>query len=493
MWIIQAALAFLEWCGWVALAVFSLHQLWLVALCLRRRRAPEPGGPCRTWPVVTVQLPVFNERYVVGRILEAAARLDYPKDRLEIQVLDDSTDDTTRLVAEQAAQLRAQGYRIHHLHRAHRRGFKAGALAEGLACCRGEFLALFDADFVPPADFLHRTLPSFTDPSVGMVQTRWGHLNRDDSWLTRAQALMLDGHFLIEQVARSRAGRFFNFNGSAGVWRRQAIVEAGGWQPDTLAEDLDLSYRAQLAGWRFVYVPDVVVPGELPTGMASLKAQHHRWTKGSIQTALKLFPSVLRSREPWPIKIEACFHFGNWLTYPLGLLVSVLILPQLLMNRSFLATDSAHTAGGLVGMFLIATTLLFHLVAQRAAGRPWWRVVLDVPALMAVSIGLALNNSRAIWEALRGAPSVFHRTPKYNGHPVAAGAAPYRPQGVGAWPWAELALGLYTAFTLSYAACYHYYTVTPFLLLLSTGFWHAGLSSFAPDGSVPQARRTTSP
>lgn len=476
MWILRTTLMVLEWCGWVALAVFSLHQVWLVILCLRHRRTPEPHGPLRAWPAVTVQLPVFNERYVVGRLLEAVARLDYPRDRLEIQVLDDSTDDTSRLVAEQVAQLKAQGCRIQHFHRAHRRGFKAGALAEGLARCGGEFIALFDADFVPPADFLRRTLPYFTDPSVGMVQTRWGHLNREDSWLTRAQALMLDGHFLVEQVARSRAGQLFNFNGSAGVWRRQAIIEAGGWQPDTLTEDLDLSYRAQLAGWRFVYAPDVVVPGELPAGMASLKAQHHRWTKGSIQTARKLFPSVLRSREPWPNKLEACFHFGNWFTYPLGLLVSLLILPQLLMNRSLVVTDRAHAAGGLVGMFLIAATCLFHVVAQRAAGRSWWRTARDVPALMAVSIGLALNNSRAIWEALRGAPSVFHRTPKYNGHEAAAGAAPYRPQGMGVWPWAELALGLYTALTLSYAAAHRYYAVAPFLLLLSIGFWHAGLS-----------------
>ena len=503
MWLAQQVLWSLEWCGWIALGAFSIHQLWLVILCLRYgREAPQPSRPFDRLPTVTVQLPVFNERYVVDRLLEAVAQLDYPRDRLEIQVLDDSTDDTAALVADRLARFRARGYRVSHLQRTHRHGFKAGALARGLSCAQGEFIALFDADFVPPPDFLQRTIHHFTDPSVGMVQTRWGHLNRDESWLTRAQALMLDGHFLIEQVARSRAGCFFNFNGSAGVWRKQAVVEAGGWTPDTLTEDLDLSYRAQLAGWRFVYVPEVVVPGELPVLMSSLKAQHHRWTKGSIQTALKLSTTVLRSREPWPVKVEACFHFGNWLTYPLGLLLSVLILPQLLLDRSLiLAHHGSNVSGAFAGILLIATTFLFHAVAQRSLATPWWRILLEVPVLMAVSVGLALNNTHAIWEALRGVPSTFHRTPKYNGHHASAASAHYRPGPMGTRQWTELALGLYTCVALGYAASQAYYAVVPFLVPVSAGFWYAGLSAFTPESSAPsrpalpsliaQARRAT--
>lgn len=486
MWVAQQVLWGLEWCGWIALGAFSLHQLWLVGLCVwHGREAPQPSRRFDRLPAVTVQLPVFNERYVVDRLLEAVARLDYPRDRLEIQVLDDSTDDTSVLVAERVAQLRARGCHIQHLQRTHRSGFKAGALAHGLARAQGEFIALFDADFVPPPNFLHRTLHHFTDPSVGMVQTRWGYLNRDESWLTRAQALMLDGHFLIEQVARSRAGCFFNFNGSAGVWRKQTVVEAGGWTPDTLTEDLDLSYRAQLAGWRFVYVPDVVVPGELPVLMSSLKAQHHRWTKGSIQTALKLFTTVLRSREPWPVKVESCFHFGNWLTYPLGLLVSVLILPQLLLDRSLLiAPHGSNVSGAFAGVLLIATTFLFHAVAQRSLATRWWRILLEVPVLMMVSVGLALNNTHAIWEALRGIPSTFHRTPKYNGRRASAASGPYRPQAIGARHWTELALGLYTCVALGYAASQACYAVVPFLVPVSAGFWYAGLSAFTPAASA---------
>ncbi|MBI3321317.1 MAG: glycosyltransferase [Candidatus Omnitrophica bacterium] len=487
------ALNLLEWCGWIALGCFSLHQLWLVFLSLRYRHAiPRPASRFDPLPLVTVQLPVFNERYVVERLLDAAAHLEYPTARLEIQVLDDSTDDTTALIARQVALLQARGYRVVHLHRSHRNGFKAGALAEGLAVARGELLALFDADFVPPRDFLSRTVHYFTNPSIGMVQTRWGHLNRTDSFLTRAQGLMLDGHFLIEQVARSRAGYFFNFNGSAGLWRKQAILDAGGWQPDTLTEDLDLSYRAQLNGWRFLYLNDVVVPGELPTQMSSLKSQHHRWTKGSIQTALKLLREVWRSPQPLRVKIEAWFHFSNWLHYPLGILVAVLILPQLMNSRSALSHHGTGVWGGYVGVFLIATTVLFHAVAQWPLSGRRWRWLLEVPALMAVSVGLALNNSHAIWEALRGAPSFFYRTPKYHSRHVGAPPATYRVQPMGTRQWVELALGAYTAVALWYAAANACYAVVPFLLPVSAGFWYAGLSALNPSGGASLSPSTGS-
>lgn len=470
----------LQWCGWSALGLFSLHQLWLLVLCVRyRRRAPRPLGTLDPLPVVTVQLPVFNERYVVERLLEAVAQLDYPRELLEIQVLDDSTDETTPLIAQRLQPLQAQGYRIVHLHRTHRGGFKAGALADGLASAHGEFIALFDADFVPPPDFLRRTLDYFTDPGVGMVQARWGHLNRSDSLLTRAQALMLDGHFLIEQVARSRGGYFFNFNGSAGVWRRQAIVEAGGWQPDTLSEDLDLSYRAQLQGWRFVYLRDVVVPAELPTELGSLKAQHHRWTKGSIQAAAKLLPAVLRSRQPLPIKLAACFHFGAWLHYPLGLLAILLLLPQLSMETAPLALHASVPLGGSIGCLLLMTTALFCVAVQQQSRTPWRRFLLDVPILMAMTAGLAVNNTRAIWEVIRGTPSSFDRTPKYNGRRALHRPPDYQSQPSGTrWWYGELGVGMYTVVALGYAVFRALYAVVPFLLPVSAGLLYTGFSSF---------------
>ena len=493
MWII--ALNLVQGFGWFALGCFTLHYLWLLAVWIRRgRQPPRALRQFERLPFVTIQLPVFNERYVVGRLLEAVARLDYPEDRLEIQVLDDSTDDTTELIAQQVVALQEQGRLIYHVRRGHRSGFKAGALAEGLGQAQGEFLAVFDADFVPPPDFLQRTIHYFTDPAIGMVQTRWGHLNRTDSFLTRAEALMLDGHFLIEQVARSRGGVFFNFNGSAGVWRKQTILDAGGWQSDTLAEDLDLSYRAQLKGWRFAYVSDVVVPAELPANMSSLKGQHRRWAQGSIQTALKLLPAVLQSREPVRVKIEACFHFGNWLHYPLGLLAALLILPQLIVNGSPLGPQGAQVWGGAISLLLLATTAVFHAAAQRQARGLRWAFLLEIPILMAVSVGLALNNTCAILDALRGAPWSFHRTPKYSGRYADVKSSGYRASANARWWWTEVVLGLYLCVALGYAASRAFYTVVPFLLPLSAGFLYSGFSALAPGGSLraaPDARPLT--
>jgi cellulose synthase/poly-beta-1,6-N-acetylglucosamine synthase-like glycosyltransferase len=477
----------LEMLGWVILGSFSLHCLWLLIQMVRCGQPPKPAARFDRLPFVTVQLPIYNERHVAGRLLDAVEAFDYPADRIEIQVLDDSTDDTVDIIREKVEALSARGVQVRHIHRTHRAGFKAGALAEGLLTARGEFLALFDADFVPPPDFLRQTIDYFTDPSIGMVQTRWGHLNRGHSFLTRAQAIMLDGHFLIEQVARSRGGTFFNFNGSAGIWRRRTIDDAGGWHPDTLTEDLDLSYRAQLRGWRFVYLPDLVVPGELPVDMGSLKSQHHRWAKGSIQTALKLLPTLLRSRQPWWIKLEACFHFGHWAYYPLGLLVSLLILPELIISsRSPFTADGPGTLRLLANLLLLTTASLFYGVSQRRAGSSWLRMLAEMPLLMAVGAGLALNNTRAIWEALRGIPSQFHRTPK-RGHASGRLYRPHPSQAKG-W-WTEIALGLYVGVALGYAASESLYAVMPFLVPLSTGFLYAGLSSFQPGHFTRPAAR----
>jgi cellulose synthase/poly-beta-1,6-N-acetylglucosamine synthase-like glycosyltransferase len=396
-----------------SLAVLGGHRLLMLTLYYRtRREGVAPPPPPDEWPMVTVQLPLFNEMYVAARLIDAICGLDYPRERLEIQVLDDSTDETREIVAESVAEYSSRGFRISHLHRAERPGFKAGALAAGLARAEGGLLAVFDADFVPPPDFLRRTVPYFADPKIGMVQACWEHLNRDYSLLTKIQAIFLDGHFLIEHAARNRSGRFFNFNGTAGVWRRQAILDAGGWQHDTLTEDLDLSYRAQLAGWRFLFLPTVKVPAELPVDINAFKRQQFRWAKGSIQTARKLLPRLLRAPLPWRVRLEAVVHLTNNVAYLLMALLSLLIFPAMMLRRSsqldlLLAVD--------LPLFFFATVsvLLFYVASQVARGGNWVRQLARLPSLMGVGIGLALNNSRAVLEGLRQEVGVFERTPKY--------------------------------------------------------------------------------
>src|SRR3954468_6468734 len=288
------------------LSAYGIHRYVIIYLFLKNRKnEPQPATRFVTLPKVTMQLPVFNEIYVVERLIRSVSEIDYPRELLQIQVLDDSTDDTQDVTASLAQELSNRGFNVERIHRVNRHGFKAGALETGLESAEGDFVCILDADFVPPPDLLRKTVDFFTDPKVGMIQTRWGHLNRGYSLLTRVQAMFLDGHLLLEQTARSRSGRFFNFNGTAGLWRRSCIDEAGGWQHDTLTEDLDLSYRAQLAGWKFIFLPDVVTPAELPVDMNGFKSQQHRWTKGSIQTCKKLLPEIWRSKLPLPIKLEA--------------------------------------------------------------------------------------------------------------------------------------------------------------------------------------------
>jgi cellulose synthase/poly-beta-1,6-N-acetylglucosamine synthase-like glycosyltransferase len=396
------------------LALYGLHRMALVATFYRTRRLSpvEPPVPSR-WPVVTVQLPIFNERYVADRLIEAVCGLDYPRDQLEIQVLDDSTDDTREIVAHQVARLQAVGFDIHHVFRDNREGFKAGALAAGLEVARGEMIAVFDADFVPGRDFLRRTVPHFADSGVGMVQARWGHLNRDYSLLTRIQAILLDGHFVVEHAARARGGCNFNFNGTAGVWRRQAIEEAGGWEHDTLTEDLDLSYRAQLRGWRFVFLSEVVAPAELPAEINAYKSQQNRWAKGSIQTCRKLLGRVIRAPIPLRARMEAVIHLTNNVAYLLMFALAILIFPAMILRRGeaewmLLAFD--------LPIFLSATisVVVFFLVSQHAAGRSVWQALLFMPPLMGLGMGLAVNNSRAVISGFFRDGGVFYRTPKYS-------------------------------------------------------------------------------
>ncbi len=455
------------------LAFYGLHRLVLLAIYYRTRRHGRqcPDEPAE-WPVVTVQLPVYNERYVATRLIDAVCCFDYPRDRLEIQVLDDSTDDTRERIAEAVETYRARGFDISHLHRDDRIGYKAGALAAGCQTARGDLIAVFDADFVPPADFLRRTVPYFEDLQLGVVQARWEHVNRDYSLLTRAQAVLLDAHFLIEHLARNRAGNFFNFNGTAGIWRRQAIVEAGGWEHDTLTEDLDLSYRAQLAGWRFLFLPEVTAPAELPVDVNAFKRQQFRWAKGSIQTARKLLGRILRSDLPWTTKLEAFVHLTNNSAYPLMVLLSLLVFPAMLLRldldpRTVLFVDLPLFFGATIAV------LLYYIVSQSAATGDGRGALRYIPAVMGLGIGLAVNNARAAIEGLYQRGGVFERTPKYR---IEASGDRWDRKRYRAPPdLSALVEGLFAAyFTLSVILAWvlEMWSSLPFLYLFLYGYWY---------------------
>jgi len=451
------------------LAVFGVHRLHLVWLLLRHPSAPPPTPPPSDdgadWPVVTVQLPVYDEAAVVGRLLDAVARLDYPRERLEVQVLDDSSDETSRIAAERVAHHHARGLDVEHVRRGDRVGFKAGALAHGLERARGDLVAVFDADFVPPSDFLRRVVPRFgRDRQLGLVQACWGHLNRSASVLTRVQALALDAHFRVEQAARSRSGRFFNFNGTAGVWRREAIDSAGGWSADTITEDLDLSLRAQLCGWRFELAEDVEVPAELPEDLHAFRAQQRRWTRGSAQTARKLLGHVWRTPGVrLAARLEATFQLTLNAAYPLLLLLALLSVP--------LAAWGYPRFGYLVELqwtlFGLATgsVTLFYLVARRGRGpAALARAALVVPALYATGLGLSLCNAWAYVAGLLLGPTPFVRTPKAGGGP-----ARYRARR-SHLVWLEAGLTAYLAGGLAVAAADGHYVTVPFLALIGAGF-----------------------
>lgn len=464
----------------LALGFFGLHRYFLLLTYQKYKKRPLPEPPqVHNWPEVTVQLPVYNERYVIKRLLKAVANLDYPQERLHVQVLDDSTDGSERLAARLVKQLQEKGFRIEHLRRPERRGFKAGALALGLARSRAEYLAIFDADFVPPRDFLKKTIPYLAQPGVGMVQARWGHLNRNYSLLTRLQAIFLDAHFLIEHLARNRSGRFFNFNGTAGVWRRQAILEAGGWQHDTLTEDLDLSYRAQLAGWKFIYLPEVVVPGELPAEMNAYKNQQHRWAKGAVQTALRLIPQIWRSNFPFPVRLEALIHLSNNFAYLLMAIPALLLAPALKVQRHFAETPRQLLLLYVLVFFAATLSVVFYYaVAIREARGKLWPYILYVPLVMALGIGLSLNNGRATLEALFRRPGEFRRTPKFclEGQKGAWRAKRYCPQRTYQHFFELLIAGYFTCGSLYFLAQDVYYSL-PFFVLFQGGFYYTGLAS----------------
>ena len=461
------------------LGIYGWHRYYLVYQYMKHKdRAPGPPPPIDEWPVVTVQLPIYNEMYVVDRLIEAVCAIDYPKDKLEIQVLDDSTDET-RDIAELAVRRQAaRGFDIKYLHRTDRTGFKAGALEAALKVARGSFIAIFDADFVPTADFLRRIVPYLvSSPRLALVQARWGHINHDYSLLTRIQAVLLDGHFVLEHGGRNRSGCFFNFNGTAGVWRREAIGDAGGWQHDTLTEDLDLSYRAQIRGWQFLFLPDVVVPAEVPVEMNAFKSQQHRWAKGSIQTCRKLLPYILQADLPLKVKAEAFFHLTANFNYVLMVLLSILMFPAMYYRYSMGWTEMLLID---VPLFAAATASVinFYLVSQREAYPDWRSRVKYLPLVMALGIGLAVNNTRALIEALFGEPGEFTRTPKYGIERTQDDWQHKRyHQTMPIQPLIEIALGIYFTGTVLYAFANGIYGTLPFLMLFQFGFLYAGLMS----------------
>ncbi len=463
----------------IVLAAYGLHRYWLVYNYFKyRQNVPGPASELQSWPKVTIQLPIYNERYVIERLVEAVSRFDYPRELLDVQVLDDSTDETCEIARACVERYQALGLPIRYDHRSSREGFKAGALAEGLKTATGEFIAIFDADFLPSPDFLRRTLPYFQDLQVGMVQTRWSYLNRDYSALTEVETILLDGHFVIEHGARSRRGAFFNFNGTAGVWRRAAIEDAGGWEHDTLTEDTDLSYRAQLRGWRFLYLPEIECPSELPVEMNAFKAQQARWAKGLMQTAKKILPRVFRSRQPAHVKAEAFFHLTANISYPLMMLLSTMLLPAMIVRFyqgwiQMLVID--------LPLFLASTCSIssFYLMAQRELYPKTWKCTfLYLPFVMAVGIGLSVRNARAVLEAIFGVKSEFARTPKYRIEGARDTWIKKSYRNPAGWlPFAEVALGLYFAATVVYAIQNENYATVPFLLLFVWGYFYTGLMS----------------
>lgn len=469
-------------------SIFGLHRYYLVYLYYRhRQKRPEapPFEALAEVPFVTIQLPIFNERYVVPRLIQSICDFDYPRNRMEIQVLDDSTDETVAIAASEVEAYRARGFQIDHIRRGSREGFKAGALNEGLKKAKGDLIAVFDADFLPEKDFLKQVVPHFyPDENVGMVQVRWGHINRDYSLLTRAQAILLDGHFIIEHTARNRSGCFFNFNGTAGVWRRECIESAGGWSGDTLTEDIDLSYRAQMKGWRFVYLEDVVAPAELPVDINALKTQQHRWAKGSVQVAKKLLPAIMKGPYPFRVKMEALFHLGANFNYLLIALVAFLMPISIYIRQHERLYDLFWLD---LPFFLSATwsVCVFYHHSQRQAYADWKERVRYIFFSLAAGIGLCVNNSRAVLEGLFSERGEFTRTPKYA--VVQRGDSwkekTYRGK-LNLTSAVEVVLTLNFLVALVYALAEQIYFSIPFLLLFEIGFLYTSFLSLLQSRSA---------
>ena len=474
------------------LALYGAYRIKQVIDFWRYRKfVPEPKGHYseNDLPSITVQLPLFNELYVVERLLKAVTEIDYPRERFEIQVLDDSTDETVMLAEATVAKYAAEGFDIKYIHRWDRTGFKAGALEKGLKSAKGELLAIFDADFVPKPDCLRKLVDFFTDPLVGCAQMRWAHINGNYNLLTRLQTIMLDGHFVVEQTTRNRTGGFFNFNGTAGIWRRRAIEMSGGWQHDTLTEDTDLSFRAQLMGWKFIYLLDEESPAEIPVEINAFKAQQRRWAKGVMQVGLKLYPRIWLAPLPFRVKVEMFFRLTGNISYPLMIIASFLQFPLLLVryNQPFyhlMILDLPLLFFSSISVVLFYGTAVWYLDKKRAPR------MLHLPLVMALGIGLAFSNARAVLEALFGVKSDFVRTPKYRVEKTSdatwKGKKYRRKRGL--LPLLELGFAVYFMLAIAYSARLHMWGTIPFLLLFFFGFGYMGLMSLLQTASGKRFR-----
>jgi cellulose synthase/poly-beta-1,6-N-acetylglucosamine synthase-like glycosyltransferase len=464
----------------LVLAIYGIHRYTMCYQYFKYRKNYRPDAPMHfdELPRVTVQLPIFNEQFVIARLIEAVCSMEYPREKLEIQVLDDSTDETQAVAAGIVARYAALGNPIVYIHRTNRFGYKAGALDAGLNVASGEFVAMFDADFVPPHDWLMKVIHHFAEPGIGMVQTRWTHLNKDYSLLTKIEAILLDAHFVIEHGSRVRTGEFFNFNGTAGMWRRKAIRDGGGWQHDTLTEDTDLSYRSQMAGWRFKYLPEVECPSELPIEMSAFKTQQARWAKGLIQVSIKLLPGIFSSEMTRKRKIEAVYHLTANIAYPLMVIMTVLLVPSMICRFyqgwfQMLIID--------VPLFTASTLSIavFYAMSQRVLyPKTWMKCLILLPMLMAIGIGLTVTNTKAVMEAIFGVKSAFVRTPKFSVTKKGerSKANKYRKRLVLA-PWIEMLLGAWFMAAIIYTFSNHNYFTAPFLILFVVGFWYTGLTT----------------
>ncbi len=462
------------------LSFYGFHRYLMVFLFNRHRKnVAVAKSTFHDLPRVTVQLPVYNEMYVVERVIDAACAFDYPRDLLDIQVLDDSSDETQKIAINAVERWRCLGVDISYIHRDDRTGFKAGALENGLRTAKGEFVAIFDADFVPEPDFLQKAIHHFTDPRVGMVQGRWEHINREYSFLTRTQAIFLDGHFVMESFTRFLSGRFFNFNGTAGMLRRSTIEEAGGWQHDTLTEDLDLSYRAQLKGWKFVFLPDLKVPAELPVEMNSFKSQQCRWAKGAMQTCKKTLVRLLRSDLPAEEKLEAWYHLTGNISYPLMVVLALILFPAMVVrfNQGWFELMTIDLPLFILSFSSVTT---FYITSQKSLHKDWYRRILYLPGLMAVGIGMTIPGSKAVLEGAFGVQTPFVRTPKFSVEGSADDWKTKKYRGrVDFTTLIEITFGLYFTFVTFYAWDMGVYGVIPFLMLFQFGYLYTGVCSLA--------------
>lgn len=466
----------------IGLAGYGSHRLAIVFLYLKHaHNHPKPKELFQDLPLVTIQLPVFNEMHVVDRLLDSVAALDYPQDKIQIQLLDDSTDETVDICRAGIERLKARGFDAEHIHRSDRTGYKAGALENGTRFAKGEFLLILDADFVPNPDLLEKTIHYFTDEKIGMIQTRWGHLNRTFNVLTRIQAMFLDGHLELEQTARNRSGRFFTFNGTGGIWRKSCIADAGGWEHDTLTEDMDLSYRAQLNGWRFIFLNDVETPAELPVDMDGFKSQQHRWTKGSIQVCKKVLPAIWRSDVPLFIKMEATAHLTSNFAYLLLIVLCFLIYPNQQCQPDF-GKLTYYIINVPIFFFSSVSVIVFYMVSQKAL-RPgsWWKEIPYLPLLLALGIGMSISNAKAVIEALCNHQTAFVRTPKYGigqSHRQDWKKSSYKAMKT-LTPFVELLFGFFFLFVVVDAAMRGSWSSSILLLPFPIGFFYTSLASLS--------------